>query len=194
MKNKHYFSEVISTFFYFGKIKIMPGTIGAILAIPLWLLFSKLTILILDFTYSVTFYPNITKYYDILYISVMFFINIIIFIIGIITSDIYIKDKKNKDPQEVIIDEVVGQFMTLNLSIFIAPILYYNNISNIIIVSVCSIICPFIFFRLFDIAKPWPIKNIEAHYQNGFGIMLDDIVAAILASITLYAIIFMIIK
>lgn len=41
-------------------------------------------------------------------------------------------------------------------------------------------------FRLFDIAKPFPIRNIDAKLQGGLGIMLDDTLAAIYALLALY--------
>lgn len=40
-------------------------------------------------------------------------------------------------------------------------------------------------FRLFDITKPWPIRQFERHYKNGFGVMADDILAAIYSLIML---------
>ncbi|QLB21108.1 phosphatidylglycerophosphatase [Vespertiliibacter pulmonis] len=43
-------------------------------------------------------------------------------------------------------------------------------------------------FRLFDIWKPYPIKTIDLQLQNGFGIMFDDILAAIYTLISLYII------
>ncbi len=44
----------------------------------------------------------------------------------------------------------------------------------------------FIWFRLFDIVKPWPIKLLDQHVKGGFGIMIDDVVAAIFAWVALY--------
>lgn len=41
-------------------------------------------------------------------------------------------------------------------------------------------------FRLFDIVKPFPIRNIDAHVNGGLGIMLDDTLAAIYALISIY--------
>lgn len=43
-------------------------------------------------------------------------------------------------------------------------------------------------FRLFDIWKPYPIKTIDRHLQSGFGIMFDDILAAIYTLVSLYII------
>ena len=42
-------------------------------------------------------------------------------------------------------------------------------------------------FRLFDIWKPWPIRQLDAKVHGGFGIMLDDLVAGRYAAATLYA-------
>ena len=51
----------------------------------------------------------------------------------------------------------------------------------------------FLMFRLFDITKPWPIDYLEKRFKGGFGIMIDDILAAIFAVVMqlfiLYAII-----
>ena len=44
-----------------------------------------------------------------------------------------------------------------------------------------TVIAGFILFRFFDILKPWPIKWLDQHVQGGLGIMLDDVLAAILA-------------
>ena len=72
---------------------------------------------------------------------------------------------KEKDPQIIVIDEVVGQWLTL----VIVPIdlLWY-----------CL---AFVFFRLFDICKPWPVSVIDRKMKNAFGVMLDDVAAAIYA-------------
>ena len=42
-------------------------------------------------------------------------------------------------------------------------------------------IAAFLLFRLFDIWKPYPIRQLEAKYKNGFGVMFDDLLAAIYA-------------
>ena len=43
----------------------------------------------------------------------------------------------------------------------------------------------FVLFRLFDVAKPWPIREIDHGMRGGAGIMLDDVVAAIMAAVVL---------
>ena len=43
----------------------------------------------------------------------------------------------------------------------------------------------FIFFRFFDIAKPWPIRDLDHRLKGGFGIILDDLMAAVYAAVCL---------
>ena len=75
----------------------------------------------------------------------------------------------SRDPQEIVIDEVVGQmlpllFIPIYETLFLIPKEYY-----------C--IAAFILFRLFDIWKPFPINYIDKNTENSFGVMLDDILA-----------------
>ena len=53
---------------------------------------------------------------------------------------------------------------------------------------------PFVLFRIFDIFKPWPINYIDSNVKGGLGVMLDDVVAAIFASVMHYALVFIIIN
>jgi phosphatidylglycerophosphatase A len=46
----------------------------------------------------------------------------------------------------------------------------------------------FVFFRFFDIAKPWPIRDLDHRLRGGLGIMLDDLMAALYAAICLWLI------
>ena len=47
----------------------------------------------------------------------------------------------------------------------------------------------FVFFRFFDIVKPWPIRELDHSIPGGLGIMLDDILAGIFAALSLFAVI-----
>ena len=71
-----------------------------------------------------------------------------------------------KDPPELCIDEVLG--MWLALTPFDEP-------------SPWLMLTAFLLFRIFDIAKPWPVNASEHWLPGGFGIMLDDAVAGFLA-------------
>ncbi len=83
-----------------------------------------------------------------------------------------IANQKEKDPSYVVIDEAAGMWITL---IFFLP--SYQNL-----------ITGFILFRFFDIVKPLGIRKME-HLKNGWGIMMDDIVAAIYSKIVLQIIV-----
>jgi len=90
----------------------------------------------------------------------------VLFALGIIVSDVYSRMLKKEDPRTVVIDEAAGQLIALFL---LSPQW-----------SLCA--ASFLLFRFFDIVKPYPIKRVET-FPGGFGIMLDDIVAAIFAGI-----------
>ena len=108
---------------------------------------------------------------------------IIFFFIGWFCCKLYIpKYDANRDPGYIVIDEVCG--------IFLGAMLIYcckHTSHNALLVN-------FLLFRIFDIVKPYPIRNIESSMKTrtetiAIGIMLDDIMAAIFATtiqITLY--------
>ena len=82
----------------------------------------------------------------------------------------------------LIFDKLVGQSIPI-LTIY--SLIGNNEIYNFIIYTVFS----FALFRLFDITKPYPINKIDKHMKNGFGVMLDDVVAGIYAAVFLLIII-----
>ena len=48
------------------------------------------------------------------------------------------------------------------------------------------VILGFVVFRVFDIAKPWPVGWLDRHSQGGFGIMIDDLAAGVMTCMTLH--------
>ena len=85
------------------------------------------------------------------------------------------------DAKEIVIDEFVGQSIPL-LSIY--NLVLFNNINNFILYTFCA----FFLFRLFDIFKPYPINIIDKKIKNGFGVMLDDVLAGIYSVIVFFLI------
>ncbi|MEY4539493.1 MAG: hypothetical protein RLZZ306_1250, partial [Bacteroidota bacterium] len=79
-----------------------------------------------------------------------------------------------EDSSKIVIDEVAGMVITLCFIPF----------------SLTNIIIGFILFRFFDIYKPLYIKHFEK-YSNGWGVMLDDVIAGIWSNLVLQLIIFM---
>ncbi|MDO6426520.1 phosphatidylglycerophosphatase A [Thalassotalea sp. 1_MG-2023] len=80
------------------------------------------------------------------------------------------KAAKVHDHPAIVWDEIVGYLITMAL----------------IPVSWKSIIVGFLLFRLFDIIKPWPISLLDKHCHGGFGIMIDDIAAGLVAFLCMY--------
>ena len=77
------------------------------------------------------------------------------------------------DAPEIVIDEVAGQWLAL-VPAALLPKAY----------AVYAL--GFLLFRFFDILKPWPIGWLDKKVAGGFGVMVDDLVAGVLASISIW--------
>jgi phosphatidylglycerophosphatase A len=73
------------------------------------------------------------------------------------------------DHQGIVLDEIVGFLITM----VAVP------------VSWQTILIGFVLFRLFDIVKPWPIRIVDERVRGGLGIMMDDVLAGVLAALVL---------
>jgi phosphatidylglycerophosphatase A len=89
---------------------------------------------------------------------------VLIFMLGIPAASAAEKHFNKKDPRLCVIDEVAGQMVSLLL----------------VPHSISFYIAGFFLFRVFDILKPFPVRNAEK-IPGGFGIMLDDIAAGLYA-------------
>lgn len=112
-----------------------------------------------------------------IYFLIPFFTTIFIFSIFLINF----VQKKNKilDPSWIVIDEVLGVIIT-------APFIVENIWWHYLII--------FILFRIFDITKIPPINFFDKKVKNGFGVIMDDIVAGIYTIIFYKLIIFLLTK
>ena len=82
------------------------------------------------------------------------------------------KDLGVHDHGSIVWDEFVGFWITM----FAAP------------VGWVWVVVGFVLFRFFDIIKPWPISWIDKKFTGGFGIMLDDVIAGVMAATILQGI------
>ena len=162
IKNINY---LFVTFFGIGTIRYAPGTITSLI----------ITILLFSFFHILNF-SNII-------ILTMF---LTIFFYSFFAIESYIKDEFNKDPKEIVIDEVIGQ----SIPIYLYEVAHgtAKNLQE----SILFYIYIFILFRFFDIKKPFPINYIDKKFKNSFGVIMDDVIAGFYVVLTL--IIFMIIK
>ena len=142
-----------------GKIRYAPGTIASFV--------------------TCIFFLVLNNYVD---IYVIFLFTLAIFFLSFISINFAYETFSSKDPQEIVIDEFIGQMLPL-LAIPIYETLYPTH-------KVYYCIIAFILFRFFDIFKPFPINYIDKNTKGAFGIMFDDIVAGIFTVTSLTVVLF----
>ena len=142
-----------------GKIKYAPGTIASLITCFLFLLLLNIL--------------NITE---------IFLITVIVFCYSFVAINNSFDEFKSDDPQEIFIDEVVGQMLPLLAipvyeTLYPLPKFYY-----------C--VSAFLLFRLFDVWKPYPISYVDNNVKGSLGIMLDDILASVYSILVLCVVFF----
>ena len=90
---------------------------------------------------------------------------LVLFLIGIGLCEASARRLGVHDHSGIVWDEIVGFLLAMTA----VPATWY------------WILLGFILFRVFDIWKPWPIRNVDRRLGGGFGIMLDDVLAALYA-------------
>ena len=159
------FNSLFVTMFGLGKINFIPGTLG-----------SLATTIILYYLFNIL---NLST-------SIFLIGLIIIFVYSFYAVASHIKNKENKDPGEIIIDEFLGQSIPI----------YLYEISHVTTKdsdeTIIYYIIFFILFRYFDIMKPFPVNFFDKNFKNSFGVIMDDICAGFYVVLTLVC--FMIIK
>jgi phosphatidylglycerophosphatase A len=86
-----------------------------------------------------------------------------------------------KDHKSIVIDELIGIWIAL------VPALYLSTQTSRTLYAVLALI----FFRLFDILKPYPVSYFDKNFKNGLGIVLDDLIAGIMAIFPAMALIYL---
>ena len=138
-------ASLIATFFGIGNLKPGPGTWGSLAASFTW------------FALSREISPRLQP-------EVLAGLIVIVIALGIPAATAVARSSSTKDPQNVVIDEVAGQWVTL----LFAP------------VSWKTLLAGFILFRGFDILKPPPVRQLE-RLPEGTGIVVDDVAAGVYA-------------
>jgi phosphatidylglycerophosphatase A len=103
------------------------------------------------------------------FLPVPWWVILAVALLGVGCSDVYAKAKKTLDPGEVVVDEIVGMWLSLTglPKTFILP--------------------AFLLFRIIDIIKPAPVSTMEK-LPGGWGIMADDVVGGIMTNLILQVI------
>ena len=147
--------------FGLGKISKIPGSIAS--------LFTVLILFILFHVIEIS--PNL-----------MLFLIILVSIVAIFSINIFIKDYDDKDPKELVIDEFIGQ----SIPVCLYEIAHQDTKSVSEVLTFYFIM--FIMFRIFDIAKPYPVSYYDKNFKNSFGVIMDDVCAGlyVVAVLVLY--------
>jgi phosphatidylglycerophosphatase A len=139
---------LLATGFGVGYAPLAPGTLGTLLAIPVYYFLSNISSPIYEITLTGFFFLSVW-----------------------ISENAEIAFGK-KDDRRIVIDEIVG---------FLITMLWVPK-------TILFVIIGFFLFRFFDILKPLPIRRLERGLKGGWGVVLDDVMAGIYASIILHLI------
>lgn len=145
---------LITTFFGIGKLRPAPGTWGSAAAVALAVLASEAGLGLL--------------------VPVGF---VLATVLGFWAVPRAIAGRADKDPSEIVIDEVAGQWLALCFTVI--P-LWRHGVS--ILDAWPAWVVPFLLFRLFDIRKPWLVGRADRR-GDAAGVMLDDLWAGLFAGI-----------
>ncbi len=145
--------KVFATGFGSGYAPIASGTVGSFVGI---LLFGSLFIFWTN---------NLSGLFS--FQLLLLFLIVLFFVPGVWASK-KLEKKWGKDPSQIVIDEIVGQWVALLFIPF----------------SISNLILSFFLFRVFDIWKPLGIRKLE-NLPHGWGIMSDDVLAGIYANLVL---------
>lgn len=151
-------NKLIATFFGVGYLKPAPGTWGSLAALPLaWLV------------------AQASGFWGLVLVG------LICFFAGIWATDQHTKGQDNHDPSEVVIDELVGQWIAL------LPVIYGANAMQADLLALWpGWIGAFVLFRFFDITKLGPVGWADRR-NDPVGVMLDDVIAGVFAAIGVLA-------
>ncbi|MCV3270931.1 phosphatidylglycerophosphatase A family protein [Roseobacter sinensis] len=147
-------ARLIGTVLGVGYIRPAPGTWGSMVALPwAWLL-------------------HVLGGFPLLLLATL-----AAFLKGWWATGVMIRDSDDHDPSEIVVDEVVGQWIAL------LPLSYPAWSMGIDILALWpGWIAAFVLFRLFDIVKPGPVGWADRR-GDALGVMLDDVIAGLLAAL-----------
>ncbi|MDP6515003.1 MAG: phosphatidylglycerophosphatase A [Alphaproteobacteria bacterium] len=139
-------AHLLATWFGSGLLPVAPGTWGSLAALP--------------------FAWGITWLWGPLWLIAA---SAVLFVAGWWAANLYLARLGGTDPGPVVVDEVVGQWLTLAV---VPPDFW----------AYCA---GFALFRLADIGKPWPASWADKEIKGGLGVMIDDVIAGIYAAFVL---------
>ncbi len=109
----------------------------------------------------------------------MFYVTFIGIFLSIWICEMASKNLIHKDHRSIVIDELIGIWIAL------LPVLCLADTQK---ERIFYAIAALLFFRLFDILKPFPVSYFDENFKNGAGIVIDDLIAGVMAIIPSYII------
>ena len=155
--------KLIVTMFGVGLIKYFPGTFASLITASI---------------YYILYSIKINYFFLIL-------INLFLFVYSVWMINNLEDEFEEIDSKKIVIDEFLGQSIPI---LFFYIIFYEGSVSNTFFLII--VFLSFIGFRFFDILKPYPINYVDKNMKNGFGVILDDLIAGFFTLIVLYICIF----
>ena len=143
----------IATLFGVGKLPIAPGTWGSVFGLLTYLYF--------------TIYFSLS-----LLAIVVVTLTIVLFSVWVCEKATFYLSREEKDQKSIVLDEFAGIWIACS------PAGAMLMVQEVIIYSCMA----FLFFRLFDIWKPYPINVMDKKLKNGLGIFFDDLLAVFYAA------------
>ena len=147
-------AKITATVFYVGYMKPAPGTWGSLAALPLaWLIYAIGGVWLFVIAIPAAYVK------------------------GYLATKVMTEGADDHDPSEIVIDEVVGQWIAL-LPVFVGA----SHAGVNVLALWPGWAAAFVLFRLFDITKPGPVGWADRK-NNATGVMLDDVIAGIMAAV-----------
>ncbi len=146
--------KAIASFFYVGFLKPAPGTWGSLAALPV--------------AYALLLAGGFW---------LLAAATVAAFVLGLVATERMTSNGTDHDPSWIVIDEVVGQWIAL------FPVGYGAMMMSVDIWRLWpGWVSAFVFFRLFDIWKPWLVGKADRR-GDAMGVMLDDVIAGVFSAI-----------
>jgi phosphatidylglycerophosphatase A len=150
-----------------GYIRLAPGTWGSVVGVGIYLIIRTLGLAVWQIGLSSGWRADQMAAWQ---APLNIFIVLLITVIGIRSAGRAARIMNDKDPQQIVVDEIIGQLIAL-------AFIPFN-------VAWWMILAGFFLFRFFDIAKPYPIYRLQV-LPGGLGVCVDDIVAGLYAAVVL---------
>lgn len=104
-------------------------------------------------------------------------VTVAVVVVGVWAADLESRRRQAEDPGPIVIDEVAGQWLTYLTAL---PFVGVSGGYGLAVFAGAG----FLLFRIFDIAKPWPVRRLE-RIPGGAGIVADDLAAALFSGAVL---------